>query len=192
MKTSSPQTWRREVLESHLGLSRGTTSARKNLRSPGHHHHRRAEESFKQHCEERYRALCRTATTTEVVGGNIVFVMGEAMDIGVAVTDTEAAILSRLVEVYIWSHVCTSIRAISERILLHCSLTSAPGHHASRQWILEKAIAVMHDDMQVEITHTLFLATFIALSLDGSDRQRHCVNEYAILLVFPGTGRGHV
>ena len=85
---------------------------------------------------------------------------------------------------------CTSIRAISERILLHCSLTSAPGHHASRRWIVENAIAAMHDAMQDEVTHTLFLATFIALLLDGSDRQRHRVNEYAILLVFPGTGPG--
>ena len=92
MKTSSPKTWRRELLESHLGLSRGTTSARKNLRRPGHHH-RLAEESFKQHCAEQYRALCPTATTAEVVGGNIVFIKGEAMDIGVAVTDAEAAIL---------------------------------------------------------------------------------------------------
>ena len=48
----------------------------------------------------------------------------------------------------------------------------------------------MHDAMQDEVTHTLFLATFIALLLDGSDRQRHRVNEYAILLVFPGTGPG--
>ena len=52
------------------------------------------------------------------------------MDIGVAVTDAEATIFSRLVEVYIGLHMCTSIRAIRERILLHCSLTSAPGHHA--------------------------------------------------------------
>ena len=37
MKTSSPKTWRREVLESHLGLSRGTTSSRRNLYRPGHH-----------------------------------------------------------------------------------------------------------------------------------------------------------
>ena len=118
------------------------------------------------------------------------FVMGEAMDIGVAVSDAEAAILSRLVEVYIGLRMCTSIRAISERILLHCSLTSAPGHHASRRWIVEKAIAAMHDAMQDEVTHALFLATFIAVLLDGSDRQRHRINEYAILLIFPGTGRG--
>ena len=112
------------------------------------------------------------------------------MDIGVAMSDAKAAILSRLVEVYIGLRMCTSVRAISERILLHCSLTSAPGHHASRQWIVEKTIAAMHDAMQDEVTHTLFLATFIAVLLDGSDRQRHRVNEYAILLIFPGTGPG--
>ena len=190
MKTSGPKTWRKEVLESHLGLSRGTASNRKNLHRPGHHH-RLAEDSFKLHCAERYRALCPTASArADVVGGNVVFVRGEAMDIGVAVSDAEAAILSRLVEVYIGLRMCTSIRAISERILLHCSLTSAPGHHASRRWIVEKAIAAVHDAMQDEVTHALFLATFIAVLLDGSDRQRHRINEYAILLIFPGTGPG--
>ena len=190
MKTSGPKTWRKEVLQSHLGLSRGTTSNRKNLHRPGHHH-RLAEDSFKVHCAERYRALCPTAAATAVaVGATVVFVRGEAMDIGVAMSDAEAAILSPLVEVYIGLRMCTSVRAISERILLHCSLTSASGHHASRRWIVEKAIAAMHDAMQDEVTHTLFLATFIAVLLDGSDRQRHRVNEYAILLIFPGTGPG--
>ena len=190
MKASGPKTWQKEVLESHLGLSRGTTSTRKNLRRPGHHH-RLAEDIFKLHCAERYHALCPTATATaDVVGGNIVFIRGEAMDIGVAMSDAEAAILSRLVEVYVGVRMCTSIRAISERILLHCSLTSATRHHASRRWIVDKAIAAMHDAMQDEVTHTLFLAPFIALSLDGSDRQRHRINEYAILLLFPGTGPG--
>ena len=118
------------------------------------------------------------------------FIRGEAMDIGVPLTDAEAAILSRLVEVYIGFCMCTSIRAVSEVILLHCSLTSAPGHHASRRWIVEKAIAAMHDAMQDEVTHTLYSATFIALLLDGSDRERHRINEYAILLVFPGIGPG--
>ena len=93
MKTSGPKTWRKEVLESHLGLSRGTTSNRKNLHRPGHHH-RLAEDSFKLHCAERYRALCPTAgATAVVVGATVVFVRGEAMDIGVAVSDAEAAIL---------------------------------------------------------------------------------------------------
>ena len=48
----------------------------------------------------------------------------------------------------------------------------------------------MHDAMQAEVTHTLFLAPFIALLLDGPDRQRHRINEYAIVLFFPGTGLG--
>ena len=65
------------------------------------------------------------------------FIKGEAMDIRVPLTDSGAAILSWLVEVYIGLRMCTSIRAISERILLHWSLTSAHGHHASRRWIVE-------------------------------------------------------
>ena len=108
------------------------------------------------------------------------------MDIGVPVTDVEAAILSPLVEVYIGLWMCTSIRAISEQILLHCSLTSAPGHHASRRWIVEKAIVAMHDDA----TNILHMTTFMALLLDGSDKQRHRINEYAILLVSLGTNPG--
>ena len=85
------------------------------------------------------------------------FIRGEAMGIGVPLTDAEAAILSWLVEVYIGLCMCTSIRAISERILLHCSLTSTPGHHASRRWIVEKAIAAMHDAMQDDVAHILYL-----------------------------------
>ena len=46
----------------------------------------------------------------------------------------------------------------------------------------------MHDAMQDDVTHILYMTTFIALLLDGSDRQRHRINQYAILLVFPGTG----
>ena len=163
--------------------------AQKNLHRPGHHH-RLAEKSFRQYCAEQYRALCPTTTTAEVVGGNIVFIRGEAMDIGVPLTDAEEAISSQLVEVCGGLRMCISMRPICERILLHCSLTSAPGHHASRWWIVEKAIAAMHDAMQDEVTHTLYLATFIALLLDGSDKQRHRINEYAILLVFLGPGPG--
>ena len=33
---------------------------------------------------------------------------------------------------------------------------------------------------------------FIGLLLDGSDRQPHRINEYAILLLFPGTGPGRM
>ena len=78
MKTSSQNTWRRELLEIQLGLSRGTTYSCRNLQRPGHHH-RLAEKSFKQHCVERYHALCPTAATAEVVGRNIMFIRGEAM-----------------------------------------------------------------------------------------------------------------
>ena len=101
------------------------------------------------------------------------FIRGEAMDMGVPLTDAEAAILSRLVEVYIGLRMCTSIRAISERILLHCSLTSTLGHHGSRRWIVEKAVAAMHDAMQDDVRHILYMATFIALLFDSFDRQRH-------------------
>ena len=116
------------------------------------------------------------------------FIRGEAMDIGVPLTDVEAAHLSRFVEVYIGLRMCTSICAISELILLHCSLTSAPGHHASRRWIVEKAIAAMHDAMQDDVMHILYMATCIALLLDGSDRQRHHIKKCAFLLAFPGSG----
>ena len=189
MKAPSQKTWPREVLESHLGLSRGPRSSRKNLHRPGHHH-QLAEESLRRHCAERYHALCPTAATAEVVGRNIVFISGVVMNIGVPLTDAEAAILSRLVEVHIGLHMCTSIPAISEPILLPCSLTCAPGHHSSRRWIFEKAIAAMHDAKEEDVTHILYLTTFIAILLDGSDKQRHRINEHAILLVFPGTGPG--
>ena len=121
---------------------------------------------------------------------DIVFIKGGAMVIGVPLNDAEAAILSRLVWVYIGLRMCTPIRAISEWILLDCSLTPAPGHHASRQWTIEKAIAAMHDAMQDDVTHILYMTTFIALLLDGSDKQGHRINVYAIPLVFPGTGPG--
>ena len=44
----------------------------------------------------------------------------------------------------------------------------------------------MHDAMQDDVTHILYMATMIALLLDGSDRQRHHIIEYAILLGFLG------
>ena len=153
-KTSTAKAWRGEVFEGHLGLSRGTTSSQRNPHRPGHHH-RPAEESFRKHCAERYHALCPTAATSEVVLGNIVLSRGEAMDIGVPLTDGEVAILSRLVEVYIGLRICTSIRAISEQILPRCSLTSTHGPHASGRWIVEKAIAAMHDAMQDDVPNIL-------------------------------------
>ena len=169
MKTPSQKTWRWEVLENHLGLSRGPTSSQKNLHRPGHHH-QLAKEDCKQHCAQRYHALCPTVATVELVGRNIVFIKGEAMDIGLPLTDAETAILSRLVDVYIALRMCTSIRAISEQILLQCSLTSTTRHHASRRWIVEKAIAAMHDAMQDDVTHILYMTTFIAHLLEGSDK----------------------
>ena len=36
----------------------------------------------------------------------------------------------------------------------------------------------MHYAMQGDVTHILYLATFFALLLDGSDRQRHLINEH--------------
>ena len=75
MRTSSQNTWRRKVLESHLGLSLDTTSTRKKLHRLGHHH-RLPEEIFRQHCAEQYRELCPIDGTIEVVGRNIVFIRG--------------------------------------------------------------------------------------------------------------------
>ena len=46
----------------------------------------------------------------------------------------------------------------------------------------------MHGGKQDGVSETLQRALFIALLLDGSNRQRHRINEYAILLPFPGTG----
>ena len=48
----------------------------------------------------------------------------------------------------------------------------------------------MHGAMQDGVSQTLQRALFIALLLDGCDRQRHRINENAILLLFPGTGPG--
>ena len=110
------------------------------------------------------------------------FIKGEAMDIGVQLTDAEAAILSPLVEDCMGLRMCTSICAISECILLRRSLIFAPGHHASWRWIVEKAMAAMHDAMQDDVTKVPYLRAFIAQLLDGSGRQRHHINEYAILL----------
>ena len=115
-------------------------------------------------------------------------IKGEAMDIGMPVTDAQAAILLRWVEVYIGLRMCTSIRALSGRPLLHCFLTSAPPHDALQRWIVEKAIAAMHDAMQEDVTHILYMITFIALLLHGSNRQRHHITKYAILLVYPRAG----
>ena len=191
MMIATPKGWRKDALEGHLGVSRGTTSSHKKIDNPGRHH-LAAEESFRVHCAERFRALCPSASAcaVNVPERSTVFIRGEGMDLGVPMSDAVAAILSRLVEVYIGLRMCTSIRAISERILLHCALTSEPGHHASGRWIVERAMVAMHGAMQDGVSETLQRALFIALLLDGSDRQRHRINEYAILLLFPGNGPG--
>ena len=191
MMMAGPKTWRKDVLEGHLGVSRGTTSSCKKIDNPGRHH-LTAEESFRVHCAERFRALCPGACVcaVNVVENSTVFIRGEGMDLGVPMTDAVAAILSPLVEVYIGLRMCTSILAINERILLHCALTSEPGHHASRRCIVEKAMVAMHGAIQDGVSNTLQRAPFIALLLDGSDRQRHRINEYAIMLLLPGTGPG--
>ena len=88
------------------------------------------------------------------------------MVIGVPGIDAQAATLSRLVGVYIGLRMCASIRATSERILLHCTLTSAPGPHASRRWIVKKAIVAMHDAIENDVTNILYMTTLIALSLE--------------------------
>ena len=187
---AAPKGWRQDVLEGHLGVSRGLTSSRTKIDNPGRHH-LAAEESFRVHCAERFRAVCPSACAcaVNVAKKSTVFIRGEGMDVGVHMTDTVAAILSRLVEVvYIGLRMCTSIRAMSESILLHCALTSEPGQHASQRWIVEKAMVTMHGAMQDGVAETLQRALFIALFLDGSDQQRHRMNEYAILLLFPGNG----
>ena len=48
----------------------------------------------------------------------------------------------------------------------------------------------MHGAMQDGVSETLQRTLFTALLLDGFDRQRHHINEYAILLLVPGTGPG--
>ena len=132
--------------------------------------------------------LCPTTTTVEVVGKNILFIKGEAMDIGVPTIDATATIILRLLEVCLGLRMCTSICAICERILLHCLLTSAPGHHASPQQIVGKAIVAMHDAMQDDVTLVLWLTPLIVVLLDLSYRQLHWIHKHAILLISQETG----
>ena len=191
MMNAAPKGWRKDVMEGHPGVSCGTTSSRRKIDNP-YRHHLAAEESFRVQCVERFRALCPSASTcaVNVAEKSTMFIRGEGMDLGVPVTDAVAAILSRLVEVYIGLRMCTSIRAISERILLHCALTSEPGHHASRRWIVENAMVAMHGAVQDGVSETLQRALFIALLLDGSNRQRHRINEYAICSSSQAPGQG--
>ena len=48
----------------------------------------------------------------------------------------------------------------------------------------------MRDSMQDDVTNIPYMTSFIALLLDALDRQRHRINKYGILLVFPRSGRG--
>ena len=55
MMIATPKGWCKDVLEGHLGVSRGTTSSRKKIDNLGRHH-LAAKESFRVHCAERFRA----------------------------------------------------------------------------------------------------------------------------------------
>ena len=191
MMLAGPKAWRKDVVEGHLGASRGTTNSCRKIDNPGRHH-LAAEESFRVHCAERFGALCPSTSVCAVhmAEKSTVFIRGGGMDLGVPMSDAVAAILSPLVEVYIGLRMCTSICAISDRILSHCALNSEPGHHASRRWIVEKAMVAMHGAMQDGVSETLQRALFIAFLLDGYGGQQHRINEYALLLLFPGTGPG--
>ena len=190
MMMVGPKRWCKDVLEVTWVCHVARSAAAGNLIVG--RHHLPAEESFPVHCAERCRALCPSACVyaVNVEEKSTVFIRGEGMDLGVPMTDAVAAILSRLVEVFIGLRMCTSIRASSERILLHRALTCEPGHHASRRWIFLKAMVATHGAMQDGVPETLQRALFIALLLDGSDRQRHSITEYAILLLFLATGPG--
>ena len=164
MMIAAPKGWRKDVLEGYVGVSGGTTSSCRKIDNPSRHH-LAAEESFRVHCAERFQALCPSAAAcaVNVAEKSTVFITGEGMDLVVSMRDAVATILTRLVEVYIGLRMCTSIRAISERILLHCALTSKPGHHASRRWIDEKAMVAMHGAMQDGVSETLQRAFFHCL-----------------------------
>ena len=84
MMIATPKGWRKDVLGGHLGVSRGTTSSRKKIDNPGRHH-LAAEESFRVHCAERFRALCPSASAcaVNVPERSTVFIGGEGMDLGV-------------------------------------------------------------------------------------------------------------
>ena len=75
-----PKTWRKDVPEGHLGVSRGTTSRRRKIDNPCRHH-LTAEESFRLHCAERFQALCPGASVcaVNVVENSTAFIRGEGM-----------------------------------------------------------------------------------------------------------------
>ena len=113
MMMAGPKGWRRGVLEGHLGVSRGTTRNRRKIGNRGHHH-LAAEENFRVHCAEHFRALCHSASVCaiNVAPKSTVFIRGEGMDLGVPMSDAVGAILSGLVVIYIGLRMCTSIHAI--------------------------------------------------------------------------------
>ena len=56
MMIAAPKGWRKDVLKGQHGVSRGRTSSRRKIHSPGRHQFA-AEESFWVHCAECFRAL---------------------------------------------------------------------------------------------------------------------------------------
>ena len=105
MMIAGPKGWRKDVLEGHLGVSRGTTSSRRKIDNPGRHH-LAVEESFRVHCAERLRALCPSASAcaVNVAETSTVFIRDEGMDLGVPMTDAVAAGIHWLAHVHI--HPC--------------------------------------------------------------------------------------
>ena len=65
MMMAGPKTWRKDVLEGHLGVARGTTRSRKKIDNPCRHH-LTAEESFQVHCAQRFWAVCPGASVCVV------------------------------------------------------------------------------------------------------------------------------
>ena len=81
MMMAAPKGWRKDVLEGHLGVSRGTTISRRKINNPGRHH-LAAEERFRVHCAERFRALCPIASACAVNAAekSTMVLRGEGMD----------------------------------------------------------------------------------------------------------------
>ena len=191
MMMAGPKTWRKDVLEGDLGVSRGTTSSRRKIDNPA---------PMDVHMRSpMYTSTKRDkmATTASVIGtprsmpsplmNTVMFsatLTAHRDALGRGARKRSAQCTRKLSSAVQWW------RPISERILLHCTLTSKPGHHASRRWIVEKAMVAMHGAMQDGVSQTMQRALFIALLFDGCDRQRPRINEYAILLLFLGTGPG--
>ena len=82
MMIAGPKGWRKDVLEGHLGVSRGTTSSRRKVDNLGRHH-LAAEESSRVHCAERFRAPCPSASAcaVNVAEKSTMFIRVEGMDL---------------------------------------------------------------------------------------------------------------